>query len=316
MVSGASAIKRPRLILRMSDLNHLDLDGRLLQLLVAVIDEGSTTRAAHRLGITQSAVSHLLNKLRAIVDDPLFIRSGRGIVPTDRAQRLAVRARVMLEDFRGFSTAEGFNPAGLKMTVTVAANDLQRDLLLPGWFAALRQQAPGLHLRVIPSGVPSAELLREHHCDLLLTPRPPEGSDIVLKRLFQDRYVVFYDSAQRDPPRSREDWLASDHVSVLYESRRPLDIDVWMAAHGIERRIVVQVPGFSGVPSFLRAGPLLATLPSLVGRGLLQRFPHIEMPIECPSLPMYMVWHLRHRDEPLHRWLRDSLEASVPAALA
>jgi hypothetical protein len=66
----------------MSELDHLDLDGHLLRLLLAVVDEGSITRAAQRLGVTQSAVSHLLDKLRAIVGDPLFVKSGRGIVAT------------------------------------------------------------------------------------------------------------------------------------------------------------------------------------------------------------------------------------------
>ncbi len=85
----ALRINRSILMPRMSDPDHLDLDGHLLQLLVAVIDEGSITRAAQRLGVTQSAVSHLLDKLRAIVGDPLFVKSGRGIAPTERAQLLA-----------------------------------------------------------------------------------------------------------------------------------------------------------------------------------------------------------------------------------
>ena len=72
----------------MSDFDHFDLDGHSLRLLVAVVEEGAVTRAAWRLGVTQSAVSHGLDKLRAIVGDPLFVRSGRGIVPTARALAL------------------------------------------------------------------------------------------------------------------------------------------------------------------------------------------------------------------------------------
>ena len=91
----------------MSRFDHADLDGHLLQLLVAVIEEGSITRAAQRLDVTQSAVSHLLDKLRAITGDPLFVRSGRGIVPTARAQALAVQARVLLDGLRSFVAADG-----------------------------------------------------------------------------------------------------------------------------------------------------------------------------------------------------------------
>ena len=113
----------------MSQFDHLDLDGHLLQLLLAVIEEGSVTRAAQRLGVTQSAVSHLLDKLRAITGDPLFVKSGRGIVPTAHAQLLALRARALLDDLRSFSHAAAFDPAQVSAQVTIAANDLQRDLL-------------------------------------------------------------------------------------------------------------------------------------------------------------------------------------------
>ena len=93
----------------MREFDHSDLDGHLLQLLLAVVEEGSITRAAHRLGVTQSAVSHLLDKLRAIVGDPLFVKSGRGIVPTARALALAAQARLLLEDMRRFVTPEQFD---------------------------------------------------------------------------------------------------------------------------------------------------------------------------------------------------------------
>ena len=77
----------------MSDFDALKVDARLLQLLVAVVEAGSITGAAQRLGVTQSAVSHLLDKLRLALDDPLFVKSGRGIVPTARAEALAPQAR-------------------------------------------------------------------------------------------------------------------------------------------------------------------------------------------------------------------------------
>ncbi len=86
------------------------------RLLLAVHEEGSITRA--RLGVTQSAVSHLLDKLRAIVGDLLFVKSGRGIVATAQAELLAGRARVLLDELRAFSTAAGFEPARLTACFT------------------------------------------------------------------------------------------------------------------------------------------------------------------------------------------------------
>lgn len=300
----------------MSQFDHLDLDGHLLQLLLAVIEEGSVTHAAQRLGVTQSAVSHLLDKLRAIVGDPLFVKSGRGIVPTARAQALAVRARTLLDDLRGFSCADEFHPSKLSMMVTIAANDLQRDLLLPSFLRYVRAQAPGFRLRVIQSGAPTADLLRDEHCQLVITPRPPEASDVLQKRLFLDQYRVFYDPSQREAPTTIEDYLAADHVTVLHEPRRPLDIDDVLAERGVHRRLVVQVPGFAGIGPFLRGSTMIATLPGLLRAHMLRDFAVAPVPLECPDMPMFMVWHLRHQSDPMHRWLRQQLEIVVAPVMA
>ncbi|MBI5258651.1 MAG: LysR family transcriptional regulator [Burkholderiales bacterium] len=300
----------------MSDFDHSSLDGHLLQLLVAVHEEGAITRAALRLGVTQSAVSHLLDKLRAIVGDPLFVRSGRGIVPTTRADALVPMARRLLEDMRGFVTSGGFDPARFEGLVTIAANDLQRDLLLPPLFDRLRRQAPGLRLHVIPSGVPTPELLRDGRCTLVLTPRPPEGGDLVHKRLFEDQYQVFYDATQREAPNHLEDYLAAEHVTVVYEPRRALDLDDALNAQGVVRNIVATVPGFAGIPAFLRGSARIATVPGLLSVGVLGGLARCHPPLPCSPMPMFMVWHVRHQNDDLHSWLRQAVvqvAESVPS---
>ena len=303
-------------MLGMSNFDHSDLDGRLLQVLLAVVEERSVTRAAQRLEVTQSAVSHLLDKLRAIVGDPLFVKAGRGIVATARAEALAVRARALLDEMRAFAASGAFDPAQFSGPVTIAANDLQADLLLPLLLRTARIRAPGLALRVIPSGVPSADLLRDGQSQLVITPRPPDSSDIVQKRLFEDRYLVYYDAAARTPPRDRAEYLASEHVTVHYESRRTLDIDHWLAERGVVRRFAATVPGFSGIGPFLRGSPLLATLPGLLRANLLRGFDTAPPPVACPPMPMYMLWHLRHQSDPMHQWLRAELLSVVAPALA
>lgn len=292
----------------MRKLDWMNLDVRLLRLLVAVVDTGSITAAAHRLDVTQSAVSHLLGKLRGITGDALFTKSGRGIVPTARALTLAERARELLGDLERFGQSEDFDPARWQTTVTIAANDFQRDTLLPTLMQRLRQQAPGVSLRVIASDVPTPEMLRQQECHLIISPRPPEGTDIVQKRLFTDCYRVFYDPAVRDAPRTRKDYLAAEHVTVLYAPQRPLDLDEHLRNKGIERQFRVRVPGFAGVPSFVRGTDLLATVPGLLRQHLMRDLADTEVPVPCPALPMYMIWHLRHQQDPAHRWLRSELD--------
>jgi DNA-binding transcriptional LysR family regulator len=316
IAAGLIWINAPILMPTMSEVDHLDLDGRLLNLLQAVYEEGSVTAAAQRLGVTQSAVSHGLERLRGIVGDALFVKAGRGIQPTERARLLAAQARPLLDGLQRFAAPEHFDPAQLHGTVTIAANDLQCHLLLPALLRRLRAQASGLTLRVIPSRVPSLDLLRDEQCQLVISPRPPDSTDVMQKRLFADHYRVFYDAGVRSAPQDLADYAAADHVSVLYEDRRALDIDQWLLAQGIARRIVITVPGFSGIAPFVRGSAMLATLPSLLGFELLRGLASTALPLATPEMPMYMLWHHRHQDYPVQRWLRAELEAVAAQVLA
>jgi len=298
----------------MSAFDHSDLDGRLLQLLLAVVEERSVTRAAERLGVTQSAVSHLLDKLRQITGDPLVVKAGRGIVPTARAQGLAGRARMLLEDLRAFATPEGFDPATLQACFTIAANDLQCDLLLPPLLQRLRARSPGVTLRVIPSGVPQPELLRSDACQLIVTPRPPDAADLLQRRLFVDHYRVFYDATVRAAPCGLDDYLAAEHVTVVYAPHRSLDIDQLLGDRlRLPRRFVASVPGFSRIPPFLRGSARLATLPGLLRLEPMRGFAHADLPVPVPEMPMFMLWHARRQSDPVHRWLREELLAVAAA---
>ncbi len=300
----------------MSKFDHLDLDGHLLQLLLAVVEAGSVTGAAQRLGVSQSAVSHLLDKLRAITGDPLFVKSGRGIVATARAEELAAEARSLLRQLQHFAHSADFDPGRWLTTFTIAANDFQRDLLLPALAARLRQSAPGVALRIIPSAIPRLDMLRNDECQLVISPRPPDGADIVQKRLFEDPYRVFYDASVREAPRDEADYLASDHATVVYEPRRSLDLDQQLAARGLQRRFAIMVPSFSALPAFLRGTPLLATVPGLLARQTFIGLASCPPPVNCPTTPMYAIWHARYQQDAAHRWLRAQLEAVVAPALA
>ncbi len=300
--------------MRKIDWSHLD--AHLLQLLLAVLDTGSITAAAAQLGVTQSAVSHLLDKLRAITGDPLFVKRGRGIAPTAHAESLAAPARALLHQMQQFAHSAVFNPAQWRAHLVIAANDFQRDLLLPPLAARLRAQAPGVALRIIPSGVPSLELLRTDACHLAISPRPPDGTDILQKRLFDDPYRVFFDPAVRQAPATEAEYLAADHASVAYEAHRGLEIDRHLLARGTVRRFAVLVPGFSALPAFVRGTPLLVTAPRLLGHTILAGLAHSPVPVSCPTMPMFMVWHARYQQDPAQRWLRAQLEAVVAPALA
>lgn len=296
-------------------LDAMDLDGRALQLLVAVVEEASVTRAAERLALTQSAVSHQLERLRQLTGDALVVRSGRGVAPTAHALALAEQARALLQGLRALARPVAFDPSSCQATLLIAANPLQRDLLLPALLQRLQSEAPGVSLRVVNSGAPTAAMLRDPAMRLVITPRPPPEDDGVHELLFEDRYAVFFDAAVREAPATRTAFEAAEHVVVRYEDGRGMEIDRFLAERGLKRRIVAQLPDITGIAPFVRGTARLATMPTLTATHQMQGLAQAPVPLPCPPMPMHMAWHRRWSADPMHQWLRGALR-EVAARIA
>ena len=174
----------------MKKIDYLSLNGRVLKTFLAVLEEQSVTRAAARLDVTQSAVSHTLERLREVLGDPLFVRTGNRVEPTRRALDLQAPVLAILDQLKELTSERPFDPAEAPMSFTVAANDFQRELLFPTLFRELRSEGVDLRLNFLPSGVPTTSLLREARCDLAVTPFPPDSPDIFQGLLFRHADIV------------------------------------------------------------------------------------------------------------------------------
>ena len=289
----------------MNSIDTFNVDIRSLSTFMAVLDEGSVSRGAVRLGVSQSAVSHTLDRLRQALGDPLFVKSGRGIVPTRYAVQAAPHIRQILDDLHSLSSGPPFTPASAEFTFTIAANDYQRDLLLPGLLSVLRRDAPGIRLQVIPSGIPTAEMLRKDLCDLIISPHAPEATDIMQRGLMADRMVVFYDPDHRQAPDSLADYLKADHIGILFGTGEKTALEDSLSARGLTRNTVVTVSNFSGLAGFLRGTDLLATAPERMSEHLLRDFATAPLPFDYKPFTMLMLWHKRNQNDPAHRWIRN-----------
>ncbi|WP_148864997.1 LysR family transcriptional regulator [Marinobacter fonticola] len=291
----------------MNPIDSFNLDIRALSVFLAVLDEGSVSAAAVKLGVSQSAVSHTLDRLRQTLGDPLFVKAGRGITPTSYAVRTGPHLRQIINDLRGLAVGPPFSPDKTEMTLRVAANDYQRELLLPGLAQVLREQAPGIRLHVVPSGIPTPDRLRRELCDFMISPHPPPASDIMQQRLLDDRMVVFYDASVRAPPEDVENYLASQHISIVFATGERLSLDETLRAQGIERDAAVTVSNFAGMPAFLRGSPWLASAPSRLHQGMMREFAQAPLPFPHRPFTLYLLWHQRYQQDPAHRWIRNQL---------
>jgi DNA-binding transcriptional LysR family regulator len=295
----------------MKKIDFLALDGRSLRTFLVVLEEMSISNAATRLEVTQSAVSHLLDKLRLTLGDPLFVRAGRGIAPTDRAIALREPVQQVLDGLKALTDKRPFDPSIGQLEYTIAANDFQRDLIFPGLVRTLALEHLDVRFRFMPSGIPATDLLRHARCQLIVTPFPPEGPDIYQSRLFDDRVVCFFDGDVRSAPASKEEFQAAEYIEVRFEDDETAMQVLHKLAGPDFRKPRLSVPNFSALPVFLKGSDMISAQLSLMGRVNLHGFASAALPFDSGTVTMYMVWHRRDHLDPAHQWLRKRIKAFV-----
>ncbi|WP_281995331.1 LysR family transcriptional regulator [Ruegeria faecimaris] len=286
-----------------------DLDGKVLRVFLTILEESSVSKAADRLGVTQSAISHTLSKLRQVLGDPLFVRSGQGLTPTERALSLKDPIQTVLDGMRALTDGRPFDPLSEQIDIRIATNDMPREVIFPRLLRDTRAEGARLRLEFIPSGVPDPDLLRSDRCQLMVTPLPPDGPDIYQKRLLESPLMMFYDAGHCTPPNSWQTYCESDHIEVRFSDGRNARAVMRGVDQSQIRAPVVTLPHFNAIPAFVRGSSLISTDTALMRQGPLAGLDCAHLPFECTPVPLYMVWHQRSANDPAHRWLRRRIEA-------
>lgn len=298
----------------MKKIDFTDLDGKVLRTFLTILEENSVSKAADRLGVTQSAISHTLAKLRQVLGDPLFVRSGQGLTPTERALALKEPVQKVLDGMRALTDERPFDPLSEEIAVQIATNDMPRELIFPLLLRRARADGVRLRLGFMPSGVPDPELLRSDRCQLMLTPLPPDGPDIFQKLLVSSPLMVFYDAERRDPPADWAAYCVSDHVEVRFTDGR----NARAVMRGVDQSQIcpptVTLPHFNAIPAFVKGSDLISTDTALMKYGPLAALDWAPLPFDCQPVSIYMVWHQRFANDPAHRWLRGRI-AAIAATL-
>lgn len=285
-------------------------DLNLLPVFLTLMEERNVTRAAERLGITQPAMSNALNRLRDTMRDPLFIRERYGMKPTQMALELEPVVAAALASIDGIILGQQeFDPLKAERLFTIAPNGYVEFVLIPALVAHLREQAPGIKIRLTPFGN-----------DLAETGAMSGGTDIVLGRISDppDNMVVQHlmDEGlacvvRREHPEicdsiSREQYERLKHVNVLPPGRLRAGLFQALGQQGLHREVAVSVTHFLAVPEIIAVTDYCATLPALICRRLASdaRLKVLPVPVDLGTFPVEMAWHVRHRNDPAHRWLR------------
>ncbi|WP_048439128.1 LysR family transcriptional regulator [Caenimonas sp. SL110] len=297
------------------------IDLHLIRVLHTVLTERSVSRAAIRLGMYQPAVSAALKRLRELAGDPLLVRSGAGMVPTDVALRLVEPSASILRAAEAmFSGARGFDPQTSMHTFRVAASDYLDPQFLPQLVSQIKSRAPLCHIEIHPLTADSdyQAHLAQGELDVVIGNWSKPPADLHLGKLFADDVVclVASDHPATRKPWTIESWLEAEHIAPTptHPGAKGV-IDEHLESQGLVRNITARCAHFGLIPAMVASSLLVLT----TGRQYCERFTSrlpvriLECPITFAQLMYYQLWHERSHASASAQWLRGQVKAAAGA---
>ncbi|MDF3070572.1 MAG: nahR2 [Polyangiaceae bacterium] len=289
-----------------TSLSAVDLN--LLVVLRALLTERHVTRAAQRVGLSQSATSHALSRLRELYGDPLLVRRGRALALTPRAERLLPTLERGLSDLKAAIDGEpAFEPATARRSFTLGMADYLQAVLMGPLLCAMERAAPHVDLNVV-SAPDLEEQISAGNMDLGLQVSGRRVGTLQSQALFDDDFVclVRHGHPLIAKKLTMQSYLAARHVVVAPSGTSGSLVDTELSARGLERRVALRVSNFLVAPIVVAETDFLSTMPQRLGVKLAERYGlrALPPPIELPRFGFAMIWHPRVDLEPAQRWLR------------
>jgi DNA-binding transcriptional LysR family regulator len=295
------------------NLGRIDLN--LLVHLDALLAARSVTRAAARVGIGQSAMSHNLARLRELFDDELLTRGPDGMRLTPRAVTLLEPVRAMLAQVEALvSREQAFDPATAVRTFRFGLPDSMEILIMPALLARMREVAPGVHLRLY--NFDASRLLDELDADevdlAIGYDRFQQGQFHHKRRkLFSETWLCMFNAAKTGivPPISLDDYVRLPHVLTSLRPGRSARgiVDEALEKLGLHRSVALTTPRFLTVPSLVAHAPVIVTMQARLARRFATEFglSLSQPPVELGEVTVSLLWHASYDHDPAHSWLRE-----------
>lgn len=302
------------------------VDLNLLTALDVLLAECSVTGAARRLGLSPSATSRTLARLRQVTGDPLLVQAGRALVPTPYARELGERVHAVTLNARALlrPVVTRLDLETLERTFVLRAGGGFVELLAAPLLAAVTATAPRVSLHFIPKPDRDARPLREGPVDLEIGIVATSAPEMRTQLLFRDRYVCVARNGHpllSGGPVTAEAYAACRHVVAMRPGEQAEPVEALLEARGLRRRIAATVPGYMDAIRLARASDLVALVPlsclgasSATGAGTVPGLVRFEPPLPLPGFNICSIWHPRLEADPAHRWLRETVMAVCRSA--
>ncbi len=295
------------------------VDLNLLDALDVLLAEGSVVGAARRLGLSASAMSRTLERLRRTTGDPLLVRAGRGLVPTPHAMALRERVPSLTREAKSIlrPVPIHLDLSTLDQTFTIRAGEWFMEVLAGSVVANITKAAPCVRLRFVPKHEVDSDLLRDGSIDLEIGKFNSSAPEIRTHFLFRDKYVGVARSGHPSVMRGKvtlKRFAACHHVSSLQLGGFVGFVDAALMEEGLKRLVKVVVPGFPDAVRVAASSDLFAVVPraSLADALIQARTSNLEVqefdiPVPMPEILVSAMWHPRVDADPAQRWLRKTV---------
>lgn len=293
-------------------------DLNLLFALDALLAEASVVRAARRLGLSASAMSRTLARLRDISADPLLVRAGRQMVLTPYAEAIRERTQQALAEARAVlgPSSLSFDIATQERTFILRTNEGFIDAFGASLITTAAENAPHIRLCFVPKEEKNAKYLREGLVDLEIGVLGASGPEIRIQALFRDRFIGLVRKGHpllvQKEAITPAQYAAFSHIVTSRHGLRRGPVDMALAEMGLTRNIAAVVPGFPAAQAVAMASDLVALVPAsfLINQHAIQGnhagslFGTFELPVKTDEITVSQMWHPRLDADPAHRWLR------------
>jgi DNA-binding transcriptional LysR family regulator len=288
------------------------MDMKLLAVFDEIYKTRSVSRAGENLGMAQTSVSLALARLRHIFDDPLFVRTGEGMLPTPRTAALVPQLRAALELLQAATRQQAqFDPASSSRTFHIAMTDISHLEFLPKLLNKVTNAAPDVHIEVLRITPETAKLLESGEADLAIGYMPELESGFYQQKLFDDGFACVVGQQHRQVKQRMTEKMFSNarHVKLAAPGTGNEIVEQELKRRGVQRKVTLTLPTLPGVGNLLANTELIATVPQRVAHTLVKiaDVKALAPPYAFPEFSIKQHWHERYQHDPANRWLRSTV---------
>lgn len=300
-------------------MNLRKFDLNLLVIFQTIIAEKSVVAAAAQIGLSPSAVSHALARLRVMFNDELFRRTSRGLEPTERALALATEIEIGLAHIgHAIEGQHTFDPASAERLFTMQIADYVSGILLAPLAKRLQTDAPGISVEVLPFSVGTDAERITADVQIRFTPGQKAPAGLRVERLITDKFLVVMRRGHpaADQKLTPESYARLSHVRLSPAAIGTMMVDEALSRRGLKRRIVMSVPSWFDLPQIVENSDLVAIVPSRLSltNKRLAGLHAAELPLPEVKFAIDLSWDARRDRDPGQRWFRGLLKTILRGA--